>query len=325
MQIDLYRTGGPRSAVGVAVVGSVNLDTILRARRFPREGETLTGATVLDALGGKGSNQAVAAARLGASVAMVACLGHDAAGQTALDALRSDAVDVGACRRTSDAATGRAAIIVDDAGRNTIVVADGANALLGRGDVARATGLIAQAGVVLCQLEIPLATVDTAFASARDAGALTCLNTAPALAIDALATTPDVLIANRGEAEALTGISGSTAELAVALAQRYGTRLAVVTDGERGATAFDGEETFVAPALPVDVRDTTGAGDAFVGAFVAQLAAGVAHEAALRVACASGSLATRTPGAMPSLPHAAEVHAALSGQCRNSRAPWGRA
>lgn len=299
----------------MVVVGSLNVDVVLRARRFPREGETLTGATVTDSLGGKGCNQAVAAARMGAAVAMVACLGDDAAGTGALDALRADGVDVSACRRTADAATGRAAIVVDDEGRNTIVVADGANALLAADDVDRAAALIGSADVVLCQLEVPIATVEAAFAAARAAGARTCLNTAPALSIDALTHPPDVLVANRGEAETLLASADESGASAVAragaLRHRYGSPVVVVTDGERGAAAVAGDEKVLAAALSVDVLDTTGAGDAFVGALVAQLAGGASVGRALPVACAAGSLATRRAGATPSLPSRADVLSAL--------------
>ena len=313
MQIDLETKHDPTSVV---VVGSLNVDVVLRARRFPREGETLTGATVSDSLGGKGCNQAVAAARMGARVAMVACLGDDSSGVMALDALRAEGVDVSACRRTAEAATGRAAIVVDEAGRNTIVVADGANALLGREDVERAGELVTGAAIVLCQLEVPIAAVDAAFAAARAAGARTCLNAAPALPIEELSVPPDILIANHGEAETLLAPAGSlpsadvradAAELAGGLRARYGSALAVVTNGERGAAAVDGTDVVHAPAIPVNARDTTGAGDAFVGALVAELAAGAAVVDALPRACAAGSLATERAGAMPSLPRRAEV------------------
>ncbi len=297
----------------VAVVGSVNLDVVMRTRRFPAVGETVTGATVLDALGGKGSNQAVAAARLGSSVTMVACLGDDAAGQTALAALRAEGIDVSACRMTPTAPTGRAAILVDDAGRNSIVVADGSNAALSAADVSRAAALLADVAVIVCQLEIPLETVDAALGHARLTGALSVLNTAPALPIDELTSPPDVLVANRVEAEELADLPGRPLDdLAGELQRRYESPTVVITDGEHGAVARDGNRILSAPALCVEVKDTTGAGDAFVGALAASLAGAAPMEAALATACAVGSLATQRAGAMPSLPRRDEVEAAMA-------------
>ncbi len=299
----------------VVVVGSVNLDVIMHARRFPGVGETVTGATVLDALGGKGANQAVAAARYGAAVAMVACVGDDAAGHSALAALRAEGIDVTACRVTPDVATGRATIVVDEDGRNSIVVADGSNAALDPTDVRDADALIAAASVVVCQLEISLETVNAALQSAKSHSVLSCLNTAPALPIGDLTAPPDVLVANRVEAEQLTDCPGARIEeLAVELQRRYGSEAVVITDGERGAAGRYGVRAFAAPALPVDVKDTTGAGDAFVGALAAALAAGESMENAVAAACAVGSLATERPGAMPSLPRREEIDAVLAGR-----------
>lgn len=302
----------------VVVVGSVNLDVVMRARRFPGVGETVTGATVLDALGGKGANQAVAAARYGAAVAMVACVGDDAAGRSALEALRAEGIDVSACRVTSDLPTGRAAIVVDEAGRNSIVVADGANAALDPADVRAASALIADAAVVVCQLEIRLETVGAALATAKSHGVLSCLNTAPALSIAALEAPPDVLVANRVEADQLTGSPTALRidQLSLELQRRYGANAVAITDGEHGAAGRFGERVFAAPALAVDVKDTTGAGDAFVGALAALLAAGESMEDALTAACIVGSLATEREGAMPSLPRRAEIDAAVASRLR---------
>jgi ribokinase len=301
----------------VVVVGSINLDVVFRARRFPDVGETLTGATVLDALGGKGSNQAVAAARQGGRVAMVACVGDDAAGRTALDALRAEGVDVSHCRVNREAPTGRAAVIVSDAGDNSIVVADGANATLSIHDVERASDVLAATGVVLCQLEVPQEVVAAAFAAGRRGGALTCLNTAPAMPLDGLTTVPDVLVANRveaGQLAATTERDGTS--LARAVRDRFATRAVVVTDGAAGATGWDGDVAVRAEALPVQPVDTTAAGDAFVGGLAVRLAAGDSLGDALPHACAAGSLATLVAGAMPSLPSAREVAQALTGSGR---------
>ena len=297
----------------VVVVGSVNLDVIMRAPRFPDVGETVTGATVLDALGGKGANQAVAAARYGAAVALVACVGDDPAGHAALETLRSEGVDVTACRVTPEVPTGRATIVVDPDGHNSIVVADGANGALTPADVRAVEDLISAAAVVVCQLEIRLETVSAALATARSQGVLSCLNTAPARPIEALAAAPDVLVANRLEAQQLTeSRDGGLDKVAVDLQQRYGSQAVAITDGERGAIGRYGQRTFAVPALRVNVKDTTGAGDAFMGALAASLAAGESMDRAVSVACAVGSLATERAGAMPSLPRREAINAALA-------------
>jgi len=270
--------------VRLTVVGSINLDLVARTERLPRPGETVTGATFSRIPGGKGANQAVAAARLGADVAMIGCVGRDAFAGEALTGLhdagvRLDGVEV------VDAPTGVALILVDAAGENEIVVTPGANAELGPDDVA----LPAEGGV-LCQLEIPLAAVQRTAELARGRF---FLNAAPARGPVPAA---DLTIVNRYELEALPGRGG----------------LVCLTLGADGAVLLeDGAEVARAEPPPVEAVDGTAAGDAFTACLVVSLLEGRPREDALRRACAAGALAASRFGAQPSLPTAEEVDALL--------------
>jgi ribokinase len=264
----------------IVVVGSVNLDLVARCRRLPRPGETVTDATFSRIPGGKGANQAVAAARLGADVTLVCCVGRDALADEALP--REERLTVEAQR--ADAPTGVALILVDAAGENQIVVAPGANAELGAVEVDAADA-------VLCQLEVPDAAVLAAWEGATG---LFCLNAAPArpLAVDA-----DLTVVNRYELEVL--------------ARRDG--LVAVTLGAEGAVLLDdGEEVARAEPPRVDAVDGTAAGDAFTACLLVSLLEGRTHEESLARACAAGAVAASRFGAQPSLPTAAEVDAILA-------------
>ena len=260
----------------VSVLGSVNVDLVVRGERLPRPGETVTGGTLARFPGGKGANQAIAAARMGADVAFFGCVGDDEHGRLARAALEEGGVDVSGLT-VVDAPTGVALILVDARGENLISVAPGANAL------ARPAG---EHDLAVLQLETP-------FALPR-AGTVV-LNPAPACAVPLVGV--DIVIANEHEARALTGAEEPAAARAGLLAQGPGE--ALVTLGSRGA--FDGE---LHPAFEVEPIDTTGAGDAFVGAYVAALAE--EHPAPLRFAQAAAALATTRLGAQ-SLPTRAEV------------------
>jgi ribokinase len=263
----------------VVVVGSVNLDLVARCERLPRPGETVTDATFARVPGGKGANQAVACARLGAEVTIVAAVGRDPFADEALAGLREAGVALEL--EVADAPTGVALIVVDAAGENEIVVAPGANATLGAVELPAADG-------VLCQLEIP----DDAVVSAwEQAGGLFCLNAAPArpVAVDA-----DLWVVNRYELEALSRRDG----------------LVALTLGAEGAVLLeDGEEVARAAPPPVEAVDGTGAGDAFTACLLVSLLEGRSRAEALRRACAAGALAASRFGAQPSLPTAAEVDA----------------
>lgn len=274
----------------ISVVGSVNLDLVARVRRLPRPGETVTGADLARIPGGKGGNQAVAAARLGAEVSFLGCVGDDAFAAEATAGLREAGVDLTRLRRV-EGPTGVALITVDDDGENEIVVAPGANAHLRAEDV-RVEG----AEAVLCQLEIPAGAV--AAAAARCEG-LFCLNPAPARPVAAaVLDRADLVVANRFELEAL----GRTPPGLVAL-----------TLGADGAVLLlDGEEVARCAPPAVDAVDGTAAGDAFCAALVVSLLERRPREEALRRACAAGALAASRPGAQPSLPTSAEIDAILA-------------
>jgi ribokinase len=261
----------------LTVVGSINLDLVAKVERLPRAGETLTGATLERIPGGKGANQAVAAARLGARVRMVGCVGRDANAHDAVTGLHEAGVEL--ALREVDAPTGVAIILVADDGENQIVVVPGANAEVG--------GFSAM-GNVLCQLEIP----DGAVLEARDQAEWLCVNAAPARP---LVVAADLVVANRYEAE----IVGDQPLLALTL-------------GEEGAVLLEhGREVARAAPPRVDAVDGTAAGDAFTACLVISLLEGRDQEEALRRACGAGAIAASRFGAQPSLPTADEVDAIL--------------
>jgi ribokinase len=280
----------------VYVVGSINADLVVRVPSLPRPGETVTGGTFERHGGGKGANQAVAAARAGAAVRMVAAVGDDDLGAEAIAQLEAEGIDVSAVQRLADAPTGVALIAVDDAGENQIAVASGANAVLSAEAVERALAGAAPGSVVLLGLEIPDAPVLAGARAAHAAGLSVVLNPAPARALpDALLALAPLLTPNRDEACALSGEREPEAA-ARALAERTGAP-AVVTIGAGGALLADGDSVARLPAPEVDAVDTTGAGDAFNGALACALAGGAELEAAVRSAIAVAAESTRTRGA----------------------------
>lgn len=281
----------------VIVLGSLNLDLVARTERLPSPGETVTGSTFHEFPGGKGLNQAVAAARSGASVAMVGAIGDDAAGRTLRRVALDDGVDDSDISTVDGVASGRAMIGVDDHAENSIIVIPGANQHV---TLAR----LRPTRVVLAQLEIPIEIVTAAFRAARAAGATTILNPAPAAPLPAeLLAVTDVVIPNEHEAELLGGIDALRAA---------GIGTVIVTRGADGATVTDGHGTRSYAAQKVATVDTTGAGDTFCGAFAAQLAATRPLETCIDWAIAAGALATTIDGAVPSLPFASTISAHLA-------------
>lgn len=282
--------------IDVCVVGSANLDLVATAARAPTPGETVLGHSYAEHAGGKGLNQAVAAARSGARTAFVGALGADEAGARLQQVLRLEGIDRAGVDILDGIPTGRALITVGDDGENSIVVVPGANGAV-------VVGSIPDARVVLAQLEIPLDAVADAFRLARAAGATTVLNPAPAAELaDELLSNTDIVIPNQHELERL---GGSDRLL------RRGPRAVIVTLGSDGATWFSATGSMAIPPVPVEPVDTTGAGDAFCGAFCARLAAGDPIEAALSWAAVAGALATTVAGAVPSLPRVAAIQATL--------------
>jgi ribokinase len=297
----------------IAVVGSLNMDLVVRAPRFAQPGETLTGHRFLTVPGGKGANQAVAAQRLGGTVAMVGCVGEDAFGLAMAQGLADEGIDVTRVDVRGGEASGVALITVDDAGENSIVVVPGANGTLGEADIVLADAVIAGAKVLLLQLEVPMAAVLAAARRAREIGAVVVLNAAPAAAVpDALLALVDYLVVNETELFSLAGAGATDLPSAVATLRARGARTIVVTLGATGARLIpvDGDALMVR-AYTVDVVDSTAAGDAFVGAFGVALAEGADDATALRRGNAAGALAVTRAGAQPSLPTRAELDAWL--------------
>jgi ribokinase len=296
------------SGAEVVVVGSVNADLVVSVARLPRPGETVVGGTFARFGGGKGANQAVAAARLGAHVAFVGAIGADDLGDEALRELASEGIDVSAVARLDGVASGVAAIVVDERGENQIAVASGANGALGGEAVAAALERPAGArGVVLLGHEVPEAAVVAGIEAARGAGWPAVLNPAPARALPA-DVAGVVLTPNADEARELAGADDPEAA-ARSLAATTGAPV-LVTLGAEGALLLDREvERLPAPA--VEVVDTTGAGDAVNGALAAELAAGRPLRDAVRFALAAAALSTRVAGARAGMPRRDDVLAAL--------------
>jgi ribokinase len=270
----------------VAVVGSINLDLVAAVPRLPRPGETLTGAELDRVPGGKGANQAVAAARLGADVRFAGAVGRDAFADLALAELRAAGVDLGGLQ-VADAATGIALILVDEAGENQIVVVPGANHALDPAAIE-----VGEPDALVCQLEV---LDDAIEAALRRSDAFFCLNAAPARPVSsAIVERADLIVANSLELEALGSSSMGG--------------LFALTLGSEGALLLEGGEE-VARAVPpqVEAVDGTAAGDSFTACLVVSLLEGRDREEALRRACAAGAIAASRPGAQPSLPTAAEV------------------
>lgn len=297
----------------VVVIGSLNMDLVTRAPRLPRDGETLIGHSFATVSGGKGANQAVAAARLGAQVAMVGCVGNDDYGVRLRDALLAEQVDCTAVSVVEDS-SGVALIVVDDNSQNAIVIVAGANGAMTPAVIDRFDAVLQAADVVICQLEIPDATVGHALKRARELGKTVILNPAPAsrpLPADWFAAI-DYLIPNESEAAALSGLAVDSLQSAEAAATQLidmGAGKVIVTLGAQGSLFANGEgfEHFLAPT--VKALDTTAAGDTFVGGFAAALANGKSEDEAIRYGQIAAALSVTRAGAQPSIPTMSEVQA----------------
>jgi len=301
----------------VLVVGSINMDLIVRCPRVPREGETLHGSGFTTAGGGKGANQAVAASRLGARTTLIARLGEDEFGGTLRSHLERAGVSTEAIATDADAASGVALILLEETGHNRIIVVAGANARVGTPEVARARALLASSDVLLLQLEIPIPVVAEVAAAARERGVLTVLDAGPATpeAVEAgLPGLVDVISPNESEAEALTGLSVSgpaDAEAAAGRLHELGARHVVLKLGSQGAFYSGPDGSRHVPGFPVQPIDTTAAGDAFTASLAIDLSAGMDFPEAVRRANAVGALACLKLGAQPSMPSKEELQAFL--------------
>ncbi len=300
--------------VHIQIIGSANMDLVVRAPRMPKSGESLVGHSFGTVPGGKGSNQAIAAARLGAHTRFAGCVGGDAFGAQLRDHLEIAGVDTQHLRAHPTETTGTAFILVEDNGANSIVVTPGANGTVTPDDVRAQSEAIAAADVLLLQLEIPLDSVQAALEIARAAGTLSVLDAGPAQAVPSeLLALADVVSPNETEAEALTGIvvdSLDDARRAAMHLREAGAAHVVMKLGGRGCL-YLGEEEIHWPAFPVTPVDTTAAGDAFTAA-LATVWHALPRAEALRFANAAGALATLTPGAAPSMPTRAQVEAFLA-------------
>lgn len=299
----------------ITVVGSLNMDLVVRSPRIPMPGETLLGRGFVTLPGGKGANQAVAAARLGGAVTMIGRLGEDGFAASLRESLGADGVDHSRVLPTPEEPTGVALITVDDAGRNTIIVASGANWQVTPADVDAAYFAIAEADVLLLQLEVPLESVIRAAQIAFANGVWVILNPAPARPLpQELLELVDILIPNEPETALLSGLpveNDDQAHAAAAHLLESGVSFVILTLGSRGALLTSREVSQLVPAFPVTPVDTTAAGDAFLGGLAVALGEGKPLDEAMRWGNAAGGLATTRFGAQPSLPTRAEVEELL--------------
>lgn len=294
----------------LVVVGSLNIDLVVRSPRHPQPGETLLGGDFRTFPGGKGANQATAAARVGGIVNMVGRVGNDAFGGVLLQNLAANGVNATHVLRDNEAATGVALITVSDDGQNTIVVASGANWRVTPADVQAAYPAFEGAGVLMLQLEIPLPAVQRAIDEARRREMQIILNPAPAQPLEpALLKQVDYLVPNRSELALLTGTADVEEGARALLAG--GVKCVVVTLGDAGVQVWDESGVGVIAPHAVKAIDTTAAGDAFVGAFAVALSQNRTPLEAARWGNAAGAVAVTRPGAQPSLPTRAEIEALL--------------
>lgn len=301
----------------IVVVGSINMDLVITVKRRPQCGETVIGETFGMFIGGKGFNQAIAAARMGAHVHMIGRVGKDIFGQRCVQALQHEGIDTRAVVIDSEAATGIAMPVIDAQGDNSIIIVPGANMRLSSEDVERAADVIAQADLLMAQLEVPLATVECAAELASKSSTMVLLNPAPAQTLpDTLVRRVDILTPNETETSHLTGIAvvdDQAAYQAARVLLARGIATVVLTMGARGALIADQDHAQRVAGHRVAVVDTTAAGDAFCGALAVQVALGEPIMYATHVANAAGALATTVLGAEPALPQRSMVEHLMRG------------
>jgi ribokinase len=309
-------TAAASDAAAIVVLGSVNLDTVLRCARLPAPGETVQGHGLDRHPGGKGANQAVAVSRLGAPVRFIGCVGDDDAGRSALASLAAENIDTSGVRQVAEP-TGTALVLVEDSGQNCIALHPGANEVLDRAQVDAQAATIRAAQALVCQLETPQDATWHAIGIARAAGVRVLLNPAPAQAVDvARLAEVDLLVPNESEAMSLatlllgaTGQAPANAREAAVQLRAAGVGTVVVTLGGEGVLVADaaGLRHFAAPA--VDARDTSGAGDTFVGALAVALGRGATLDDAIGWAQAAAAISVTRRGTMDAMPLAAEMPA----------------
>ncbi|MFO7257878.1 MAG: ribokinase, partial [Bacteroidota bacterium] len=290
--------------------GSSNIDLITRVERFPAAGETVTGKLFVQAMGGKGANQALAAHRAGGDVSFVTCVGSDVYGESALRYYVEEGLDISLAQRVDDSPTGTAIIMVNDEGENVIVVTPGANEKLSPAYIREISPSISTASMVMLQMEIPLETVREACQVAKSNSIPVLLNVAPAREIDEeLIRLTDILVVNETEIETICGqrIADTGEEGAIDLLLAMGANTVILTLGKRGCIVQDRNVREYIPAFEVDTVDTTAAGDTFCGALVARLSKGVDIVEAATFASAAAAICVTRLGAQPSVPREEEV------------------
>ena len=326
---DLVNLAGPEALreeteMRGIVVGSINMDLILRVPSVPRPGETCLGEDLRKVPGGKGANQAVALARLGVETSFIGCVGEDEFGGCLLEDLKRDGVDASCARQIPSVPSGVAVILLQEGGQNSIVVAPGANNSLTREHLQSHSASLAGASMVLVQLEIPLEAVEKVGQLARGAGVLSVLDAGPAREIGpSTISLFDVISPNETETEALVGLRPEDERSAREASKRIhglGGRIVVLKMGARGAYFSSSTESGWVPAFQVSALDTTAAGDAFTAAWAVKRAEGASLEEATRYANAAGACAATVLGARPSMPFRAAVEGFLARGVRQTDA-----
>ncbi|MBP7204140.1 MAG: ribokinase [Propionivibrio sp.] len=295
----------------VVVIGSLNMDLVMRTPRVPVGGETLHGHEFSTLPGGKGANQAVACARLGAKVAMIGQVGNDGFGTTLRDGLAADGIDTSGVLQTSAVGTGVAMILVEDIGQNRIVLAAGANGALTPADIDAHAARIGGAAMLVLQLEVPMPVVQRAIGIAHAAGVPVLLNPGPASPLpEAVWSQIDILVPNESEATLLSGVEVSDATSAYAAAKVFrqrGVKCVLITLGANGVAVIDDAGERHLPAHVVKAVDTTAAGDTFIGGLSAGLVEGLAMDDAVALGQRASALCVTRHGAQPSIPYRREI------------------
>lgn len=300
----------------IVVVGSSNVDLIVKSDKIPKPGETVLGGTFYKAAGGKGANQAVAASRAGGDVSFISCVGYEY-GEASIEGFRRDGINVDYVKQDPDVATGIALIMIDKNGENIISVASGANLSLTVSDIQKAKHLITDADILLMQLEIPIEVVEEAAKIASSAGVTTILNPAPAIPLsDDLLKCISILTPNESETEILTGMTVRNepdALKAAAVLHKKGVDVVILTIGAKGALLSTMDETKIISGHKVEAKDTTAAGDVFNGALSVAIADNKSLDEAIQFANAAAAVSVTRMGAQPSAPTQKEIENMLAG------------
>lgn len=294
----------------IVVVGSTNVDLIIKSDKIPKQGETVLGGTFYKAAGGKGANQAVAASRAGGDVSFISCVG-DEYGDESIEGFRKDGINVEYVKKDPNVATGIALILVDKNGENSISVASGANLSLTASDIHKAQQIIKDADVLLMQLESPIEVVEAAAKIASMAGVKTILNPAPAQPLsDELLKCITILTPNESETELLTGIevkNETDAINAASVLLKKGIEVVIITIGSKGALLATKDETKIISGHKVEAKDTTAAGDIFNGALAIAISENKSLDEAIHFANAAAAVSVTRMGAQPSAPKRQEI------------------